>query len=60
MLNYFTAIGFDKDKKPYKYRNIKLNNVGKFEEFLKSKNIIYINYYFKTTKQFSHRQYIND
>ena len=59
MLNYYTAICFDNTGKALKYRNIKKNSVNKFEEFCKTKNVVYVNYYDKKTKQFVLRQYIN-
>lgn len=59
MLGYYTAIAFDGSGKAYKYRNIKTNNVFKFQEFCKTKNIKYINYYCKKTKSFVSREYLN-
>jgi len=58
MLNYFTAICFDTNGKAYKYRNISKSKIINFEKFAKSKNIIYINYYFKQSRLFSHQEKI--
>lgn len=57
---YFTAIFFDKDKKPYKYRNIKNNpeSMQSFVRFALSKNANQINFYDKTTKIFSHKIFL--
>lgn len=53
MNKYYTAICFTHDGKALKYRCI--NNLNKFEIFAKTKNVAYINYYFKSNKLFSHR-----
>lgn len=54
---FFTAIFFDDQKKPYKYRNI-LNNqrsLQRFTDFALTKKAIEINFYCGTTKNFSHK-----
>lgn len=54
---YYTAIIFFRENRlPLKYRNI--NRFENFEQFARQKGAWYINYYFKGTKQFSHRQYL--
>lgn len=58
MLDYYTAIGFDRNGKAFKYRNISRNNMAKFEEFLKRRSIVYVNYYNKKTREYSHRNYV--
>jgi hypothetical protein len=55
---YYTAICIDNIGKAYKYRNIKKSNFDNFEKFVGAKNIIYINYYEKQSKKFSHRKYL--
>jgi hypothetical protein len=54
---YFTAIFFDKQKKPYKYRNIKNDprSMQSFAKFAMTKNAIEINFYCSVTKNFSHK-----
>jgi len=49
-----TAICFDSNNKAFKYRRIinKLGSVENFEKFLRTKNIIYVNYYDLQTKKF--------
>jgi hypothetical protein len=51
---YFTAIFFDADKKPYKYRNIKNTekDLQSFVRFAFTKNAKEINFYEKETKNF--------
>ena len=57
---YFTAIFFDEQKKPYKYRNIKndTRSIELFTSFAKSKNAIEINFYCTATKNFSHKVFL--
>lgn len=43
-------------KQPYKYRNI--NNPDNFEQFAKRIGAVYINYYFKKDKTFSHKHWL--
>lgn len=64
--NYFNAVGFDVNKKPYKYRNIHKTDAGvkAFEKFCITAQhnklpFIYVNYYHAHTKEFSHRTYFN-
>lgn len=54
MEKLLTAICFDKNNKAYKYRRIinRLGSVDNFEKFLRTKNIIYVNYYDKESKKF--------
>jgi hypothetical protein len=54
MEKLITAIAFNKENKAYKYRRIinRLGTVEKFENFLRSKNIVYVNYYDKETRKF--------
>jgi hypothetical protein len=56
---YFTAICFDFNEKPYKYRNIKnsARTVLSFEKYCAGKQIMYINYYDKASRQFVCRKY---
>lgn len=58
---YYTAICFDRNGKAYKYRNIKNNKFIEFQskQFIKDKNIVYINYYDAKTKQYKFRNYLN-
>ena len=51
---YYTAICFDFNSKPYKYRNIKASarTVASFEKYCAGKDILYINYYDKASKAF--------
>jgi hypothetical protein len=51
---YFTAIFFDADKKPYKYRNIKNTekDLKTFVGFAFTKGAKEINFYEKETKNF--------
>ena len=55
----FTAICFDFNNKPYKYRNIKnsYRSVASFERFCAKQQICYINYYNKDNRQFYCRKY---
>ena len=59
MDKYITAICFDFNDKPYKYRNIR--NTARcreaFEKFCSIKEICYINYYSKDTRKFMVRLY---
>jgi hypothetical protein len=57
MTKFFTAICFDHLGKPYKYRKIqnKPYQLQKFEDFCRSKNIKYINYYDRETKLYIKR-----
>ena len=54
MEKLLTAICFNQDNKAFKYRRIinRLGSIENFENFLRSKNIIYVNYYDKETKKF--------
>lgn len=54
---YFTAIFFDKEKKPYKYRNIKNDSrsMESFAKFAITKNAVEINFYCSVTRNFSHK-----
>ena len=58
---YYTAICFDRNGKAYKYRNIKNNMFIEFQnkQFIKDKNIVYINYYDSKTKEYKFRNYLN-
>lgn len=56
-----TAIGFDRNGKPYKYRNIDADKLPEFEKFCITDKynkppLMYVNYYVKRTKKFSHQQ----
>ena len=57
---YFTAIFFDKNKKPYKYRNIKNNpgSIKAFTSFALTKNAEQINFYDKATKLFCFKLFL--
>jgi hypothetical protein len=57
---YYTAICFDRQGKAYKYRDILFSKILEFQskKFLHDKNIIYINYYDKKTKDFKFRNYL--
>lgn len=57
---YYTAICFDREGKTYKYRDILFTKILDFQskKFLQDKNIIYINYYDKKTKDFKFRNYL--
>lgn len=55
----YTAIVFFKDEsQPRKYRNI--SNLNTFTNFCKMINAYYFNLYYKETKQFAERVYINE
>lgn len=56
---FFTAICFDFNNKPYKYRNIKNSprTVASFEKYCSGIEICYINYYNKENRQFVCRKY---
>jgi HD superfamily phosphohydrolase YqeK len=56
----FTAIIFKADKTAAKYRNI--TNVEKFKTFALNQfpGALYINLYYKQTKQFAKRIYLQD
>jgi len=56
---FYTAICFDFNNKPYKYRNIKASarTMASFEKFCSSKDILYINYYDKATKLFIEQKF---
>jgi hypothetical protein len=55
----YTAIVFFEDKAmPRKYRNI--SNLNTFTNFCKMINAYYFNLYYKETKQFAERIYINE
>jgi hypothetical protein len=58
---YYTAICFDTHGKAYKYRNIKNNRLIEFQskQFIKDKNIVYINYYDGKTKVYKFRNYLH-
>jgi hypothetical protein len=58
MEKLLTAICFNDKNKAFKYRKIinRLGTVDKFETFLKSKNIVYINYYDSVTKKFLYQK----
>lgn len=59
--NIYTAIvfyHFKDGRSPEKYRNI--INTDKFEAFILSKAGLYINYYFKDTKEFYSRKWLSD
>lgn len=58
MTGYYTALCCDNYGKWYKYRNIRQNKTDQFERFAKLKQIRYINYYDKKTKQFVGRKYL--
>jgi len=57
---YFTAIFFDKNKKAYKYRNIKNDqkSMESFTRFALTKKAEQINFYDKATKLFSHKLFL--
>ena len=57
---FYTAICFDRNGRAYKYRNISFTKILEFQtkKFLWDKNIIYINYYDKKTKEFKFRNYL--
>jgi hypothetical protein len=55
----YTAIVFFKDKSIVKkYRNI--SNINTFINFCRKINAIYFNLYFKETKQYAERIYLNE
>jgi hypothetical protein len=59
-MEYYTAIIFFPDEKqiqPRKYRNI--NNMDNFMRFAQGQGAMYINLYFKKTKAFYCRIWIN-
>lgn len=58
MQNYLTALCVDNLGKWMKYRNIREDKTLLFEKFAKIKNIRYINYYDKKTKQYIKRVYL--
>lgn len=54
---HYTAICFDANNKPYKYRHIDTEKLASFEKFARTAKynkpeIIYINYYDSKTKKF--------
>jgi len=51
---FFTIIFFNNEKKPFKYRNIKNNqlSISKFILFAITKNVVEMNFYDKNTKKF--------
>jgi hypothetical protein len=51
----YNAICCTKDNKFLKYR-IDEKNKSNFEKYCKKINVIYINYYFKDSRKFSHQQ----
>jgi hypothetical protein len=56
---YYTAIIFfppAEARQPAKYRNI--NNLENFEAWALRQSAIYVNYYLKTSKLFSHRTWL--
>jgi hypothetical protein len=55
---YYTALCCDAGGKWMKYRNISENKITNFERFAKLKNVKYINYYDKQTKQYVKRSYL--
>ena len=54
----YKAICITKEKKFLKY-NIDEKNKNSFEKYCKNIDVIYINYYFKDSRQFSHQQKLN-
>ena len=62
MTKLFTAIGFDATGKAFKYRRIlnRERNLKNFESFARTKNIIYVNYYDRETKNFVMRKNISN
>jgi hypothetical protein len=55
---YYTALCCDQTGKWMKYRNIREDKLTNFERFAKLKNVKYINYYDKQTKQYVKRSYL--
>lgn len=57
---YFTAIFFDGQKKPYKYRNIKNDqrSLQSFTSFALSKKATQINFYDTATKKFCYKVFL--
>ena len=57
---YFTAIFFDAQKKPYKYRNIKNDqrSIQSFTSFALSKKATQINFYDTETKKFCYKIFL--
>jgi hypothetical protein len=58
MEHYYTALCCDNFGKWYKYRMIRKSKTNQFEDFAKTKQIRYINYYDKSTKLFVKRVYL--
>jgi len=61
-MTYFTAICFDRNKKPYKYRAIaqKPGSISRFEKFCISRGFVYINYYDRASRSFAYRKYLSE
>jgi len=55
--NAITFFHWTKDRQPMKHRGI--SNKLKFEAFAREQGALYINYYFKDTKEFNERKWLN-
>jgi hypothetical protein len=55
--NAITFFHYTKNRAPMKHRGI--TNKSKFESWAKDQGALYINYYFKDTKDFDQRKWLN-
>lgn len=61
----FTAIGFDRTGRPYKYRNVAVDRLAAFEKFAITDKgtkppLMYVNYYNSITKEFEYQKRLID
>lgn len=58
LYNAITFFHYSLNREPMKHRGI--NNLQKFIEYAKTQNALYINFYYKDNREFSHRVWLNN